>query len=407
MIESTVLLEPYGFIYITTNILNGKRYIGQKKWDNASRWKSYLGSGYYLMKDIDKYGKENFNRDIVDYAFDLEELNKKERIWISEYDAVNSTDYYNAIDGGDVSISITKCNPVINIDTNYIFKSMKEASLWSGYTYEKVKSTLNYIHNIEEPRTVLIFKNLKELELGHKLCAICAKNFKDKNSRVKYCTECKSSKFFNSKINNQLFVPSISNSLCFSKNDKWVVDYLKTTEINTSMNYKESAYIVTSKNKEPKVSLRNKNKDKKTKVKSSNTTFEEYKDEIIKLYSIEKMNFSEIERMMSISKLNSGKIKQLLLQWKVTLRPNCYLSYNSPHLKKHYFIVSNGSNELVFQYYFELKYWAEKITSTYITRNRLNYFLNNNQTINNFYIKDINEKTFNLNKDKYKKVDEL
>ena len=42
--------NPYGFIYITTNMINGKRYIGQKKFCN--RWKTYLGSGTLLIKAL-------------------------------------------------------------------------------------------------------------------------------------------------------------------------------------------------------------------------------------------------------------------------------------------------------------------------------------------------------------------
>ena len=50
--------NPYGFIYITTNMVNGKRYIGQKKFCDG--WKTYLGSGKLLKKAIKKYCKENF-----------------------------------------------------------------------------------------------------------------------------------------------------------------------------------------------------------------------------------------------------------------------------------------------------------------------------------------------------------
>ena len=49
--------NPYGFIYITTNMVNGKRYIGQKKFCDG--WKTYLGSGKLLKEAIKKYGKEN------------------------------------------------------------------------------------------------------------------------------------------------------------------------------------------------------------------------------------------------------------------------------------------------------------------------------------------------------------
>ena len=48
------LNEYYGFIYITTNNINGKRYIGQRKY--YGDYENYLGSGSVLKKDIKKYG---------------------------------------------------------------------------------------------------------------------------------------------------------------------------------------------------------------------------------------------------------------------------------------------------------------------------------------------------------------
>jgi len=66
------IINPYGFIYITTNMINGKRYIGQKIF--SGKWKSYLGSGVVLLKAIKKYGRQNFNRNIVDIAYSFDEL---------------------------------------------------------------------------------------------------------------------------------------------------------------------------------------------------------------------------------------------------------------------------------------------------------------------------------------------
>ena len=42
------IFDPYGFIYITTNMGNGKRYIGQKIFNRS--WKKYLGSGTRFLK---------------------------------------------------------------------------------------------------------------------------------------------------------------------------------------------------------------------------------------------------------------------------------------------------------------------------------------------------------------------
>lgn len=88
----------YGFIYITTNILNGKKYLGQKKFD--SRWKSYIGSGKAFKRAVQKYGKENFQREIVKICYSAEELNKAERDLSISLNVVESDEWYNEVYGG-------------------------------------------------------------------------------------------------------------------------------------------------------------------------------------------------------------------------------------------------------------------------------------------------------------------
>ena len=73
----------YGFIYITTNHINGKKYIGQRKYGKDIG--TYLGSGILLNKAIIKYGRENFSKEIIDSANTLEELNELEIYYIKLY----------------------------------------------------------------------------------------------------------------------------------------------------------------------------------------------------------------------------------------------------------------------------------------------------------------------------------
>ena len=49
-------------IYLTTNLINGKIYIGLLT--NLKK-KNYLGSGKILKKAINAYGKENFKREEI------------------------------------------------------------------------------------------------------------------------------------------------------------------------------------------------------------------------------------------------------------------------------------------------------------------------------------------------------
>lgn len=72
--------EHYGFVYIITNLLNGKQYVGKKlfwfkktkilkkkkvRYLAESDWKSYYGSSIALNKDVEAHGEDNFKREIL------------------------------------------------------------------------------------------------------------------------------------------------------------------------------------------------------------------------------------------------------------------------------------------------------------------------------------------------------
>jgi len=88
----------YGFIYITINLINSKKYIGQRKFNKD--WKYYLGSGTHIKRAISKYGRNNFFRKIVAIASSIDELNKLEINLIKKHNAVKNPNYYNHIEGG-------------------------------------------------------------------------------------------------------------------------------------------------------------------------------------------------------------------------------------------------------------------------------------------------------------------
>lgn len=85
-------------IYKTTNLVNGKIYVGKTKKEKVSD--SYLGSGTLMKAAIAKYGKQNFNRVTIDIASDIEELHLKERFWIKFYNSTQSNVGYNIAKGG-------------------------------------------------------------------------------------------------------------------------------------------------------------------------------------------------------------------------------------------------------------------------------------------------------------------
>ncbi len=88
----------YGYIYLTTNLINNKKYIGLHR--NNKFNKLYLGSGRNLKNDLYIYGRKNFKVELLSIAYDEAELNNKEIQYIAEYNAVEDSMYYNIFTGG-------------------------------------------------------------------------------------------------------------------------------------------------------------------------------------------------------------------------------------------------------------------------------------------------------------------
>lgn len=88
----------YGYIYITTNLINNKKYIGQHK--SKTYDKNYYGSGKLLKRAIKKYGKQNFTNDVLEWCYSRDELAEKEKYWIDFFNAVNDELWYNILQGG-------------------------------------------------------------------------------------------------------------------------------------------------------------------------------------------------------------------------------------------------------------------------------------------------------------------
>lgn len=75
---------PFGYVYLITNRLTGEIYVGQHKLYNEP-WRKYLGSSITLSKDIELFGKENFIKSFLTWAYTAEELNKLELEIMREY----------------------------------------------------------------------------------------------------------------------------------------------------------------------------------------------------------------------------------------------------------------------------------------------------------------------------------
>jgi group I intron endonuclease len=93
------------YIYCITNNINGKQYVGLTT-RNVNESKSYYGSGIHINRAIKRYGKSNFNKDILEEITDKDKLSTRERYWINELNTI-SPNGYNLTDGGERGYTIS------------------------------------------------------------------------------------------------------------------------------------------------------------------------------------------------------------------------------------------------------------------------------------------------------------
>jgi hypothetical protein len=108
-----------GFVYIITNMVSGRQYVGKKlakfskttyktvKLKNGTKkkkkirskidsdWQEYYGSSPNLQKDIDSLGKDKFTREILYYCSSKAETSYIEAREQFNRKVLESDDYYN------------------------------------------------------------------------------------------------------------------------------------------------------------------------------------------------------------------------------------------------------------------------------------------------------------------------
>ena len=88
------------YVYIVTNLMNGKKYIGKRSCKCKIEDDKYMGSGYLLAKAKEKYGIENFEKKILLVCETEEEAYEEEKKAIELVKAWENPMYYNLVPGG-------------------------------------------------------------------------------------------------------------------------------------------------------------------------------------------------------------------------------------------------------------------------------------------------------------------
>lgn len=143
------------YIYIITNILNNKVYIGQTLYPKK-RWithKTCKSSKLYIDRAIKKYGVNKFSFEILVNCQSQENANNMEIFFISKFDSCNKSYGYNIKYGGKVSsgwhhtketkykISKSETGKIVSLETKSKMSSSQKTRIRSRNEFDKMSKT--------------------------------------------------------------------------------------------------------------------------------------------------------------------------------------------------------------------------------------------------------------------------
>jgi group I intron endonuclease len=142
-------MQKCGVIYIITNIITNKQYIGQTTQSNPEKRinKHFKGKGgtTYLDRAITKYGEVNFKYEIIFTCFSQEDLNYAEKTLISKYNTVVPNGY-------NVKLGGAQGGKLIEETKQKISKKTKEWYRKNKHPFKGKKFTKKHRENLSKVR---------------------------------------------------------------------------------------------------------------------------------------------------------------------------------------------------------------------------------------------------------------
>ena len=158
-----------GRIYLITNIINGKKYVGQTIRPVEERFRGHKSGNLFVDKEIQKYGVENFSLEVIEECKTIKQLREREIFWMVELNSIYPNGY-NMNDGMDnvstftpVSANYSTPKDPVSIVKGTVGRKWKWEIIW--FLHEKDATRYNELkRRIPGITNIMLTKSLREME---------------------------------------------------------------------------------------------------------------------------------------------------------------------------------------------------------------------------------------------------
>jgi len=219
----------FNFVYITTNLINGKQYVGDHSTDdlNCAYTKRYRGGGTILKNAIKKYERKNFNREILDFFPTKQEAFDAQEKYIIQFNTLVPNGYNISPKGG------CKAKGSVSEDTKKKHSEMmkgKKKPPRSKEHQQKLNEANRGRHHTKEAR-----EKIRKSSLGKKMSAEAIIKIKEKRKNQIFSIESRTKMKLSQQKRRELerSLGIIKNKK--PKNQKYICEYCGM--INSGGNY--------------------------------------------------------------------------------------------------------------------------------------------------------------------------
>lgn len=140
--------KEYDFscIYLWTNLVNGKKYVGQTTCFYR-RMKTYrcVYPNAYMEHAVKKYGLDNFDITILEYDVPLDRLDEREQYWLDYYQSYDMDKGYNICKVAGTTKGVTHTEEWCKKHSDWLKEKWKDAD-YRKFWHDKMSGKNNYFY---------------------------------------------------------------------------------------------------------------------------------------------------------------------------------------------------------------------------------------------------------------------